>query len=277
VFPTSTDPRLTLLLALADDEFILGHRLSEWTGWVPYVEEDLALSSIAQDEIGHARALYEVAASLGGSSADELAFGRAPDEYRNCHLVEHPNRDFAYTIARQWLYDTADDVRLEALENTSLRELADVVKILRLEERYHLEHGTAWFRRLAAGPVEARHKLADALEATLGEAFGIFEELPGEAALVADGSMPKTSPAMNDEWLARVRAQLEAVSLDHLLGAHETPGEMIPTSAGEIEGTQTQTIPRAGLGGRRGEHSDDFEPMWDEMTALYRAHPGARW
>src|SRR2546427_8194523 len=96
------DPRLSLLLSLADDEFVLGHRLSEWTGWVPYVEEDLALSSIAQDEIGHARALYELAAVIDGRSADELAFGRKPAEYGNAILCERPNRDFAYTMARQW-------------------------------------------------------------------------------------------------------------------------------------------------------------------------------
>ena len=156
------DARIGLLLAIADDELILGHRMSEWTGWVPYIEEDLALSSIAQDEMAHARILYEIVASLDATrDADALALGRAPDEYRNAILCERPNRDFAYTIARHWLYDTADDVRLAALEATSFAPLRDAIALLRLEEQYHLEHANAWFERLARGPVEARRRFGD--------------------------------------------------------------------------------------------------------------------
>src|SRR2546426_227347 len=95
-----TDARLTLLFALADDELIMGHRLSEWTGWVPYVEEDLALSSIAQDEVAHARMLLDICSQIDGRDTDALALGRAPGEYRNAWLCERPNGDFAYTIAR---------------------------------------------------------------------------------------------------------------------------------------------------------------------------------
>ena len=274
----STDPRLSLLLAIADDELVLGHRLGDWTGWVPYVEEDLALSSIAQDEIGHARALYELASSIDGRTADELALGREPEEYRNCHLVEHPNRDFAYTVARQWLYDTADAVRLRALSSSSLKELRDLVAVLQLEERYHLEHMVEWFKRLANGPVEARHKLIDALESTIPEAFGVFESLDEEDALVADGVLPKPHRALQDEWLEEVRNMLMETSLDHLLSAHEgTVGELIPTSSGAITDSDSGDELSVALGGRRGVHSPDFLPMFHEMTALYRAHPGARW
>ncbi|HEX2025724.1 MAG TPA: Phenylacetic acid catabolic protein, partial [Actinomycetota bacterium] len=104
------DPRLGLLLSLADDELVLGHRHSEWTGWAPYLEEDLAFSSIGQDEIGHARLLYEIAEPLAGRDPDALALGRTPEEYRHAILCERPNREWGYTIARQYLYDTADDV-----------------------------------------------------------------------------------------------------------------------------------------------------------------------
>ncbi|MCA1831042.1 MAG: 1,2-phenylacetyl-CoA epoxidase subunit PaaC [Actinomycetota bacterium] len=274
----STDPCLSLLLAIADDEFVLGHRLGEWTGWVPYVEEDLALSSIAQDEIGHARALYEIASAIDGRSADELALGRAPDEYRNCHLVEHPNRDFAYTIARQWLYDSADAVRLRALSSSSLKELRDLVAVLQLEERYHLEHASEWFKRLARGPVEARHKLTEALELTIGEAFWIFEPLEGEDELVSSAVLPEPMSALQERWIADVRAQLLDASLDHVLSPHEAAvGDLIPTSAGSIIDDAPTGGGTTGAGGRRGVHSDDFMPMWEEMTALYRAHPGARW
>ena len=292
-----TDARTALLLALADDELIIGHRLSEWTGWVPYIEEDLAMSSIAQDEMGHARALYEIAASSGERTVDELALGRAPGDYRNAVLCERPNTDFAYTLARHWLYDHADDVRLEALQSSTFKELREAIAVFRLEERYHLEHADAWFARLADGPVEARRRFADALAAAFGEAMAVFEPLPDEQALRDDGTLPRSNEDLLAEWLDRVGARLEQAGLEHVLGARtdERGGEMIPTSTGAIESGETQAarlvVPGlgrrdgrwvhegafAGAGGRHGKHSDDFEPLWAEMTALYRAHPGATW
>jgi ring-1,2-phenylacetyl-CoA epoxidase subunit PaaC len=286
------DPRLGLLLALADDELILGHRHSEWTGWAPYLEEDLAFSSIGQDEIGHARLLYELAEPLAGRDPDALALGRAPEEYRNAILCERPNGEWGYTIARQWLYDEADDVRLAALERSSFAELAAGVRTIRLEERYHLEHAREWFGRLAGGSVEARQRLAEGLEVALPEAMALFEALPEEQALMADGALPASSEDLLGEWLERVGRVLEEASLDWVLSAHQRAGgEMVPTSSGEIEAGPTLTVPGverrdgrwvhvgafAGDGGRRGRHSEDFGPLWEEMTALYRAIPGATW
>src|SRR5437667_40842 len=156
------DPRLGLLLALADDELIIGHRHSEWTGWAPHIEEDLAFSSIAQDEMAHARLLYGLAreAGLTERDVDALALGRPPAEYRNAVLCERPNGDWGYTVARQYLYDTADAVRLEALAASSWAELAELVRVIQLEERYHVDHARAWFDRLAVGPLEARSRFA---------------------------------------------------------------------------------------------------------------------
>src|SRR3954454_12255034 len=106
------------LLEIADDELILGWRDSEWTGVAPLLEEDVAFSSIAQNEIGHARALYELVARAQGTTADELAFDRSPDEYRCAPLVELRLMDWAETIARHWLYETADELRLAALKQS---------------------------------------------------------------------------------------------------------------------------------------------------------------
>lgn len=294
-----SEARLTLLLALADDELILGHRMSEWTGWVPYVEEDLALSSIAQDEMAHARTLYEMASAIDGRDVDALALGRVPEEYRSAVLCERPNRDYAHTLVRHWLYDSADHVRLDSLERSSWKELADVVAVIGLEERYHREHAHAWFRRLAAGPVEARSRLAKALSATVGEAMAIFEPIPGEDDLVADGTMPQANETLLGVWLERLGRELEEVGLERVLeSADESPvGEMVPTSSGAIEsaneapGAHTLRVPGlqrrdarwvhvgefAGAGGRLGRHSPDFLPLWEEMTNLYRSHPGATW
>ena len=287
------DARLTLLLALADDELVIGHRHSEWTGWAPHIEEDLAFSSIAQDEMAHARLLYGLAAELTGRSEDELAFGREPAEYRNAVLCERPNRDWAFTIARQYLYDTADAVRLEALAGSSWRVLADVVAVIRLEEKYHLDHAGAWFHRVADGPLEARQQFADGLAAALGEAVALFEPLPGEDALLAKGVLPASSERMLGNWLGGVGDELEAASLDYVLERHTAHGtEMVPTSSGEIaaedEGFTAPGIARrdgrwvhegefTGAGGRNGRHSDDFPPLWDEMTKMHREHPGASW
>ncbi|MFN2589707.1 MAG: 1,2-phenylacetyl-CoA epoxidase subunit PaaC [Actinomycetota bacterium] len=288
------DPRFGLLLALADDELILGHRHSEWTGWAPHIEEDLAFSSIAQDEMAHARMIYQLAATETGDDVDRLALGRDRPEYRNAWLCERPNGDWGYSIARQYLYDTADDVRTTSLAESSWRELADIMQVVRLEERYHLDHARAWFERLATGPsVTARQHLAGGLAAAIGEAVALFEPLPHEPELIADGLLPTSNQDLLAEWLGRIGSELEAASLDFVL-EHHAPrtGEMVPTSAGEIEGSDEPFVAPGvvrrggrwvheggfeGAGGRHGRHSEDFDALWDEMTNLYRAHPGARW
>ena len=292
-----SDPRLTLLFALADDELVMGHRLSEWTGWVPYVEEDLAMSSIAQDEIGHARALYEIAATIDGRDLDALALGRPMEAYRNAVICERPNRDYAYTAARHYLYDSADAVRLEALQATTFKELAEVLRVIALEERYHGDHARVWFERLSTGPVEARQRFAGAMSEALPEAMAIFEPLPDEDALLADGTLPRSGEEMLGSWLEMVGSELEAVGLDAVLesGGEPEVGEMVPTSSGASEIAQPAHRPLrvpglerrdgrwvhagefSGAGGRQGRHSDDFPPLWDEMTGLYRTHQGASW
>ena len=287
------DPRLGLLLALADDELILGHRHAEWTGWAPYVEEDLAFSSIAQDEIAHARLLYEIAEPLAGRDPDSLALGREPGAYRNAILCERPNRDWGFTVARQYLYDTADDVRLRSLEASSFAELAQAVRTIRLEERYHVEHARQWYQRVAEGTsVQARERFAAGIEAAIGEALAVFEALPDEAALVDDGVLPRSNEDLLAEWLAGVGEDLERASLDWVLTEHaRQAGEMVPTSSGEIEAGPTLSVPGVerrdgrwvhvggfgGAGGRRGRHSEDFAPLWEELTGLYRRIPEATW
>jgi len=289
----SNDPRLSLLLAMADDELILGHRHSEWTGWAPHIEEDLAFSSIAQDEIAHARLLYGLAKDLTGRNEDELALGRRPDEYHNAVLCERPNGDWGYSLARHYLYDTADAVRLEAVASSSWTELGDLVKVIQLEEQYHLDHARAWFERLARGPVVGRERYAAGLSATIGEAVALFEPLPHEEELLADGVLTRSTEDLLTEWLGRIGGELEEASLDFVLEHHgPRTGEMVPTSSGEMEdeaepfaspgitrrdGRWVHEGGFAGAGGRHGRHSEDFLPLWEEMTNLHRSHPGATW
>jgi ring-1,2-phenylacetyl-CoA epoxidase subunit PaaC len=141
-----------VLLELADDELVVGWRDSEWTGIAPTLEEDVAFSSIAQNEIGHARAAYELAARDLGTDADALAFDRAPEEYRCAPLVELRLLDWAHAIARRWLYEQADRVRIEALMHADDEELAGLARKIDREEAYHRIHADLWAERLRDEP-----------------------------------------------------------------------------------------------------------------------------
>jgi ring-1,2-phenylacetyl-CoA epoxidase subunit PaaC len=146
-------PRLETLLALADDELIIGWRDSEWTGIAPTLEEDVAFSSIAQNEIGHARALYELAAIELETDADALAFDRQPDEYRCAPLVElRLLDDWAMTIARRYLYELADEIRLRELIASDDAELSGLAAKIDREEVYHRMHAELWAARLRDEP-----------------------------------------------------------------------------------------------------------------------------
>ena len=145
--------RARALLEYADDELVLGWRDSEWTGIAPFLEEDVAFSSIAQNEIGHARALYELAAAELGTTADELAFDRSPDEYRSAPLVElHLAPDWARTIARHYLYELADRIRLDSLKRSEDPEISGLAAKMDREEAYHRIHAEMWVGRLRDEP-----------------------------------------------------------------------------------------------------------------------------
>ena len=155
--------RTDLLLAIADDELFLGWRNSEWTGIAPFLEEDVAFSSIAQNEIGHARALYELAAAELGTTADELAFDRRPEEYRCAPLVQLRRLEWARTIARHWLYETADEIRLAALKASDDPEIAGIAAKMDREEVYHRMHAEMWIDRLRSTS-EGRDRLNEAVD-----------------------------------------------------------------------------------------------------------------
>ena len=159
--------RAQLLLTLADDELILGWRDSEWTGIAPTLEEDVAFSSIAQNEIGHARALYELAGRDLGTTADELAFDRSPDEYRCSRLVELRLPGWEHTIARHYLYEEADAARLERLKASEDSEVAGLAAKIDREEVYHRLHAEMWHERLQDEPrfLEALEELRPLAEA----------------------------------------------------------------------------------------------------------------
>ena len=174
-----------LLLEIADDELILGWRDSEWTGIAPLLEEDVAFSSIAQNEIGHARALYELVAREQGTTADELAFDRSPEEYRCARIVELRLLDWEKTIARHVLYEEADAKRLERLKSSSNAEIAGLAGKIDREEIYHRMHAQMWHERLQDEPryVSALNELRPLLEQR-GEHTSELGELLEEMTMV---------------------------------------------------------------------------------------------
>ena len=268
----------SVVLALADDELVIGHRHSEWTGFAPHIEEDVAFSSIAQDEIGHAAAYY----ALVSDDPDALALGRKPVDYRHAVICERPNRDWSYTLARHWLYDHADDLRLETLERSAHEGLAALVRKLRREERYHLLHADAWLKRLARGPIEGRARIVEALGRALPEALGLFEPFEDEQAALEQGILTVPSDELRTRFAQRVVTAFDELGLPtETHAALSEHAEFVASSSGDLiltdETDEDQPSEPAGLGGRRGEHGPDFDELWETMTKTYRAHPGASW
>lgn len=250
------DPRLALVLTLADDELMIGHRHSHWTGVAPTLEADLAFSSLAQDEIGHAAIWFGVAEELTGQDEDTLAFGRPPEEYRHANLLEAEPGDWAFTLVRQHAYDLFDQLRLEALTDSSDATISGVLGPVLREERLHRAHARAWLTRVADGPVAGQERVMAAAGHVLAQIGGLFEAPPHEDELVADGTLPTTTAALADPWRAKMAEDYQTFGLADALDAIDLDG---------------------GLGGRQGQHTELFEPMWEEMTLLFRTHPGASW
>jgi ring-1,2-phenylacetyl-CoA epoxidase subunit PaaC len=253
--PAATAEALAeLLLGIADDEFVIGFWDSEWTGIAPMLEEDVATSSISQDEIGHARALYELIADLNGQDPDEIAFGRQPDAYRHAALMNHARNDWAFTIARRYLYETADSVRLEALARSSYEPLAQLANKMRREERYHLMHLDTWLRRLAGDP-DGRQRLAAALGRLWPDALAIFSPVADEELLVREGVLPEPMDALGSRWLDQISPVLDGLGL---------PGPNVDDLA-------------AGADDGRTRRTDDFRWLHREFTMVAASERGATW
>ncbi len=238
-----------LLLSLADDEFVIGFWDSEWTGIAPMLEEDVAMSSISQDEIGHARALYGLLAELTDADADAIAFGRPATDFRHAALMNHARGDWAFTIARRFLYEWADAVRLLAITGSSYEPLANLAAKMRREESYHRMHIDAWLRRLAAS--DARDRLEAALQRAWPDAQAIFSPLLGEAALLSSGILTRPFDELRAEWRDRVQSILAE---QHLA----LPDASVPSDG-------------------RTRRTDDFEWLHGQFTLVATSEEGATW
>jgi ring-1,2-phenylacetyl-CoA epoxidase subunit PaaC len=241
-----------LLLSMADDEFVIGFSDSEWTGIAPLLEEDVAMSSLSQDELGHAAALYGLLVDLAGTDADAIAYDREPAEYRHARLLDHGRGDWAMTIARRYLYETADAVRLAALANGTWAPLAELVGKLQREERYHRMHIESWFERLAGADGEPRDRLLDALEMLGPDTGTVFTPLPGEPALIDAGILARPMAELERDWRDRLTPIFTRFDLPIL--------------------PPTQDPERG-----RTDHGAEFTWLHGEFTQVRRSDPGATW
>ena len=244
--PEARGPATELLLALADDEFLRGHRLSEWVARGPTMEEDNALASISQDEFGHARLFYEAVADELGSDLDALALNRAAAERRNTRLVEAPQSDFADTVAVNYLYDAAERLVLEALADGEAGAIADYAAQALREEPFHREHADVWLDRLVA-TAEGRKRLGRAFADAIPRAADYFAFEPATVdPLVDAGVLARPLAPLRGAWAATVRERLAGLPLD------------LETALDDLEAPPDAN-------GRAGEHTGALKSTIDEM------------
>src|SRR5690349_19323607 len=237
---------------MADDEFVIGFSDSEWTGIAPLLEEDVAMSSLSQAELGLAAPLYALLAGLTGTDAAAIASDRPPSDYRHARLLDHGRGNWAMTIARRYLYETSDAVRLQALAGGSYTPLADLVGKLQREERYHAMHIGSWFERLAGTPGEPRERLVKALELLAPDAGTVFTPLPGEPALVEAHLLSQPMAELERRWRADIGVMFDR---------HRLPA---------LPSTRDPTTGRSG-------HGTDFDWLHAEFTTVRSSDPGATW
>ena len=243
-----------LLYKMADDQLILGHRNSEWTGMGPLLEEDIAFSSMAQDKIGQSLALYTLLQELGERDPDTVAFTRNANQFHNCQLVELPNQEYDFSLIRHFLFDTAEALRFEMLSESSYEPLAQLARKIRGELRYHTLHANTWIKQLGTATPESIERLQKSLEYALPFALGIFEYSPHEQELISSNIF-LGEEALKKRWKEKVESVISQTDLT-------LPDWIL------VEPT---------FGGRIGEHTAHLQPLLDEMSEVFKIDPTAEW
>lgn len=243
-----------LLYKIADDQLILGHRNSEWTGFGPLLEEDIAFSSMAQDKVGHSYAIYQILNKLGEQEPDTVAFMRNANQFHNSQLVELPNGEYDFSLIRHFLYDTAEIMRFEILSHSTYEPLAELSRKIKGELKYHTLHANTWIKKLGNATEESISRLQNSLEKALPYALGLFEESPYEKEIIAEGIFAGEAN-LEKRWKEKVRELLSQTQLQLPDWKNVSPI----------------------MGGRIGQHTDHLQPLLDEMSEVFRIDPGAEW
>ena len=251
------DALFEYLLRLGDDRLVLGQRLAEWCGHGPILEEDIAISNIALDLLGQATMFLRYAGEVEGKGRDEdgLAYFREAVDFRNCHLVELPKGDFAFTIARQFFFDAYALVLLDALARGSNAELAAIAAKAFKEARYHVRHSAEWMLKLGDGTDESHRRVQRAVDDLWRFTSELFAADEIDRAMV-DAGVVLDATALQAPWETLVHDVIGRASLT------------LPNS--------TPRAPSA-RGGRTGQHTEHLGHMLAEMQIVARSHPGATW
>jgi len=252
--PVFAAPLVEYLLRLGDDRLVLGHRLSEWCGHGPILEEDIALSNMALDLVGQANMFLGLAGEVEGAGrdADALAYFREGVQYRNALLVELPRGDFGFTIMRQFLFDAYSVLFLDALAGCGHAGVAALAAKSLKEDKYHLRHSSEWVVRLGDGTNESRTRAQRSLDELWRYTGELFEYDVIDEAVATEGVVVDRA-ALFSRWDSMVREVLQRATLD-------IPKGVVMAS-----------------GGRRGRHTEYLGHLLTVMQSVARAHPGATW
>jgi ring-1,2-phenylacetyl-CoA epoxidase subunit PaaC len=250
----SETPLVLYVLRRADDALILGHRLSEWCGHAPMLEEDMALANMGLDLLGQARELYCYAAKVEGDGNDEDKFAYLRDvrQYRNLLLVEQPNGDFAHTMVRQFFYSAFADLYWRAMMKSKDATLAAIAAKSEKESAYHLRHSSEWIVRLGDGTEESQARAQSAIDDLWSFTGEMFEADDSELALI-DAGVAFDAKSLRPQWLETVT---------------------------DVVGEATLALPRSDWmqrGGRSGRHSEHLGHLLSELQSMQRTFPGVTW
>jgi ring-1,2-phenylacetyl-CoA epoxidase subunit PaaC len=243
------------LLRLGDDEFILGHRNSEWTGHGPILEEDIAFANLALDEIGHGILWYRIVASLRGEDPetypDKLVYRRNARDFRNANVVLLPHTDWAFSMLRQYLFDAYESIHVPALAASTHQPIAEATAKIKQEEVYHLYHTKAWVQRLGLGTEESHRRMQAALDELWVPIQQLFAPGPDENLLV-DAGIVADLRKIHGEWNLVVVPFLQSCAL------------IVP---------ETGIVPAM----RQPAHAEDMEPLIANLQEVSKIAPDAVW
>lgn len=248
------EAKFEYLLRLGDSSLIIGHRLSEWCGHGPILEEDIALTNMALDFVGNATALLTYAAQIEakGRTEDDLAYLRDEREYRNLLLTEQPNGDFATTITRQFFFDAYLFFLYEALKLSKDEMIAALAVKAHKEITYHLQHTTEWMYRLGDGTTESHQRVQNAVNNLWAFTAEFFDMDEVDAILIKEGIVTDLNK-IKTQWEQRVNEVLAKATLEK------------PSTTFKQKGS------------REGKHSEHLGFLLAEMQYVYRAYPQVKW
>lgn len=250
----SNIPIKELLYKIADDQLILGHRNSEWTGIGPLLEEDIAFSSMAQDKVGQSQAFYKLLHDLGESEPDTVAFTRNAEQFHCCQFVELPIGEYEFSLIRHFLFDHAELIRFELLTQSSYKPLAQLAQKIKGEIKYHVMHANEWIKQLGNATEESVTRMQKALDQALPYALGIFEPSPYEKELIQE-QLFQGEKKLQEQWVKNISSIIQLTQLKPI----------------------NFNILKPIYGGRLGEHTSHLQPLLDEMTEVFRIDPSAEW